>query len=95
MVINDLNVVRITVFPDKADAPLLVDPDAVLAFSVMIQCFQMIGRWNPQGLKNARRIDYLEFDRCRALYILRQFGGEPSIKELLVSLHLNVLIMDV
>jgi hypothetical protein len=34
MVINDFNIVRITVFPDKADAPLLVDPDAVLAFSV-------------------------------------------------------------
>jgi hypothetical protein len=82
MVINDLNVVRITVFPDKADAPLLVDPDAVLAFSVMMQSFQMIGWWNPQGLKNARCVDYLKFDHCRTLYILRQFCGEPSIKEL-------------
>jgi hypothetical protein len=82
MVINDLNVVRITVFPDKADAPLLVDPDAVPAFSVMMQSFQMIGRWNPQSLKNARCIDYLEFDHCRPLYILRQFCGEPSIKKL-------------
>jgi hypothetical protein len=82
MVINDLNVVRITVFPGKADAPLLVYPDAVLAFPVMVQCFQMIGRWNPQSLKNARCIDHLEFDDCRTLYILRQFCGELSIKEL-------------
>ena len=65
MVINDLDVIRITAFPDKADAPLLVDPDAVLPFSVMMQCFQMIGRWNPQSLKNARCIEYLEFDHCR------------------------------
>ena len=81
MIINDLDVVRINVFPDKADAPLL-DPDAVLAFSVMMQSFQMIGRWNPQSLKNASCIDYLEFDHCRTLYFLRQFCREPSIKKL-------------
>jgi hypothetical protein len=82
MVINDLDVVCIIVFPGKTYAPLLVDPDAVPAFSVMMQCFQMIGRRNPQRLKKACCIDYLEFDHCRTLYILRQFCGEPSIKEL-------------
>jgi hypothetical protein len=42
MVINDLVFVRITAFPGKADAPLLVDPDAMLAFSVSLHLNDLI-----------------------------------------------------
>lgn len=35
-----------TVVPDETQAPLIVDPDAVLAFSIAAQCFQPIaGRY--------------------------------------------------
>jgi len=37
MVIDDLDVIRITLAPDKADAPLFVYPDTVLAFPVVMQ----------------------------------------------------------
>jgi hypothetical protein len=68
MVIDDLDVMGITFFPYKADAPLLVDPDAVLTLSIIMQGLQMIGRWNPQSLNEACSIEYLEFDHRRALY---------------------------
>lgn len=44
MVIDDLDVIRIAAFPDKADAPLLIDSDAVLPFTVMMQRLQIVGR---------------------------------------------------
>jgi hypothetical protein len=83
MVINDLNVIRITAFPNKTDAPLLIDPDAELPFSVMMQSLKVVRRWNAQGLKNARCIEHLELDHRRPLDRLRQLGGEPSVKKLL------------
>jgi len=33
MIVDDLDFVRIALGPNKADAPLLVDPDAVLSLS--------------------------------------------------------------
>jgi hypothetical protein len=36
MVVNDLDIECIVVLPFKADAPLLVDPDAVLTLAIVI-----------------------------------------------------------
>jgi len=43
MVINNFNGVRITVFPREADAPLVINADAVLPRQVTFQGFQAIG----------------------------------------------------
>jgi len=83
MVINDLDVMRITAFPNKADTPLLIDPDTVLPFSVMMQSLKVVGRRNSQGLENARGIENLELDHRRSLDRLRQPAGEPPGKKLL------------
>jgi len=42
MVIHNLNVVGISTTPYKADAPLIVDANAVLSFSVTFERFQSI-----------------------------------------------------
>jgi hypothetical protein len=83
MVINDLNVIHIAAFPGKANAPLLVDPYAVLSLPVKMQCLQMVGRRDPQGFKNARRVKDLELDRRHPLDVLRQLGRKPSVEKLL------------
>jgi hypothetical protein len=44
MVIDDLDVQRIPLFPTKADAPVVVDPDAVLTLTVPDQFFQAVAR---------------------------------------------------
>jgi len=36
MIVNDFHVVSISVLPAKADPPLIVDPDAVLAVAVKL-----------------------------------------------------------
>ena len=38
VVIDDFHVVGVTVKPSEADAPLIVDPDAVLAFALTGNC---------------------------------------------------------
>jgi hypothetical protein len=48
VVVNDLNVFRAGSGPSKADAPLLVDPDAVLPRSVAAELFEPIARRNHE-----------------------------------------------
>lgn len=83
MVIDDLNVIGIAAFPDEADAPLLVDPDAVLSFAVMMQRLQVVGRRDAQGLKEARGIQHHELDRRCSLNGLRQLAGKAPKEEFL------------
>jgi len=51
VVIRNFHIVGIALTPDKADAPLVVDADAVLPFPVAFQCFQVIARRRPQITK--------------------------------------------
>jgi len=40
MVVHDFNVQGVAIHPDEADSPLIVDPDAVLSYSVSLQRFE-------------------------------------------------------
>jgi len=44
VIVADLDLVNITVAPDKADAPLVVDADAVLAFALAREALEPIAR---------------------------------------------------
>lgn len=48
MIIDYFDVVRMTVIPAKADAPLLVDPDTVLPPPTSCESLQSIPRRNPE-----------------------------------------------
>src|SRR3989338_7680705 len=43
-VVDYLDHIRAVARPHKTDAPLIVDADAVLPFSIIFQCFEPIGR---------------------------------------------------
>jgi hypothetical protein len=47
MIVHDLNLVGTMLCPEKTDAVLIIDPDAVLALPVASQWFKPITRWNP------------------------------------------------
>jgi hypothetical protein len=47
MIIYDLYLFRMSTPPDKANSPLIVDTDAMLAFTISLQGFQLIGRGEP------------------------------------------------
>ena len=51
MIVDILDVVGIAITPSKADAPLSVDSDAVLAGAVPSQLLQAIPEWRSQVLE--------------------------------------------
>jgi hypothetical protein len=75
MVVRDLDVMGIAAFPAKADAPLIVHPNAVLAGTISRQAFQAVPRTHrklllldaAEFLADAARANGSSFrlDRCR------------------------------
>jgi len=60
MVVHYLHVFGACFRPAKTDAPLIVDPDAVLAGSIALQSLQSIARWHTQIVQAARDIELPE-----------------------------------
>ena len=48
MVVHDFNVYGITIHPDKTDAPLVVDSNTVLSYTISPQYLQSVCRWHSQ-----------------------------------------------
>lgn len=48
MIVDDLHVVGVAVAPTKADPPSVVDPHAVLAFSIAAQCLKAVAGRHAQ-----------------------------------------------
>jgi hypothetical protein len=61
VIINDFNLMGVSVHPFETDSPLLIDADAVLSLSASPECFQPVPRRNPQILKANRGIQKLQF----------------------------------
>src|SRR5262249_5248950 len=53
MIVDDLDIVGVAVAPAEADAPLVIDPNAVLPFAISGQPLQPISRRRPQVLEIA------------------------------------------
>ena len=51
----------------KADSPVIVDANAVLAGSITFECFKVIARGDPQIIKSASDFDLSEFYAVRPL----------------------------
>jgi hypothetical protein len=48
-------------FPSEADAPLVVDSNAVLALAFALQCFEPIPRWDPKVGQVGCGVDLKQF----------------------------------
>jgi hypothetical protein len=56
VIIDDLDVKGMPVTPPKADPPLLVDSDTVLALSITLQSLELIRTWNRKVLQISGRV---------------------------------------
>src|SRR5690242_18904329 len=56
VIVDHLYIVGIAGVPSKADAPLIVDPDAMLAGPVALQRFQSIAGWHSKEIESRRCI---------------------------------------
>jgi predicted nucleic acid-binding protein len=63
VVINDLNLNGVTILPNEADSPLIVDSNAVFSSTVALQLLEPI-RWrNPKRIQIASRSKNFELSR--------------------------------
>jgi hypothetical protein len=58
VIVRDLDVVSVTFAPDKADSPLVVDPDAMLTGAVSLQSLQSIARGHSQIMQAHGSIEH-------------------------------------
>ena len=63
MVIDDLNILGITVLPQEADAPLVVDPNTTLAASVAGKLLQTITVRDTEKVEGGSAVSCFSF-RC-------------------------------
>jgi hypothetical protein len=61
VVIDNLNVVGVTLAPRKADPPALIDPNAVLSHSIPDQLLEAIGWGNLQIIEGMRIVEHAQF----------------------------------
>jgi len=73
VVIDNFNAGGMAVKPHKAHSPLGIDADAVLAFAVTFEGFELVARRHPQKLNDRGRVDLLQFAQRHGFKI-----GEPG-----------------
>ncbi len=61
MIIDHLGLFGTIFRPDKAQPPLIVDPDAELVGAVALEPFQAVSRRNPQVFEGVRGIQHVQF----------------------------------
>jgi hypothetical protein len=71
MVVDNLNVVGVTLSPPETDPPLLVDSDAVLSQAASAQRLDVVAGRNPKILKRLRAIQHEKLAESSALKIQR------------------------
>ena len=85
MVIDNLHIVGIPVSPDKTDAPLIVDANTVLPFSVAFKRFQVISRGRGKVTKLRGHIQLPDFPLCHPLESPKPPDTLPRMKLLRAS----------
>jgi len=71
MVIDYLNLVRVALAPHEAYAPLIVDPDAVLAQTIALQALKPITWYCRKHQQIDRRVQHLQFPEGDTLDCLK------------------------
>ena len=73
MIVDDFNSGGIAFSPDKAQPPLVVDPDAVLACAVAPQCFKLVARGNTQEVQHGCSVQLLQLAQRNLLNVGKAF----------------------
>ena len=83
MIIDDFNIIRIASSPSKANAPALVDTDAVLSMPITDELLKMVSGWNTQIIQHSGNIEDLQLAACVSLdlrwKLAREFTTEDAL----------------
>jgi hypothetical protein len=90
-IIHDLDVVCSVWLPGEADAPLFVNPNAVLALAFALQQLQPIPRGNAKVFETGGCLQLIQLAQCDELHRAPQFApsGEEEAMGVLALEGLN------
>lgn len=60
MIIGYFHIIGVAIFPNKANAPLVVDGNGMLAGAVASQKMQAVAGWNFEIFESRRQIDVFQ-----------------------------------
>jgi hypothetical protein len=93
MIVNDLDLVRVTISPPKADPPLIVEANTVLPDAIASKLLEAVPRWHPEIVQRFGRVHGDQFaqhrpmtaatilPRCRTRQLQRSLGrGRLELK---------------
>jgi hypothetical protein len=83
MIVHNLNVVSVPIMPREADAPLVIDADAVLSCAVATKLLKTIGRWSAQVSEGLGVAEHAKFTIGYLLDVVREFSRALTGEDLL------------
>ena len=91
MIVGNLDPPGVAVSPFKANPPLLIDTDAILAGAVSTQSLQTVGRRHAQILQSLCPVKHAQLTQRHLLDIRRQSARPLSCEYLLCFCILETL----
>jgi hypothetical protein len=79
VIVYDFNIPSIVIDPSKADAPLLIYPNAHLTGPASLKDFQSISRWISQVLQDCCGIQLAQLTQSPILNIARKLPARLSL----------------
>lgn len=90
VVVHDLHSGRPVAFPPEADAPLIIDANAVLSRPISSESFQTVSRRDAQIVQTGGIVQQLELAHGCPLDVRRQTGYPKTIEQALRPLILEI-----
>ena len=81
VIIDNFNIIRIASSPSKANAPALVDTDAVLSLPIGDKLLKMISGRNAQIIQRSGSIENLQLAACVSLDLRWKLARELTAED--------------
>ena len=88
VVINNFNLLDAALRPFKAKPPLVIDTDAMLAFSVFLQCFEFVLRRNFQVIQVTSPIEHGQLTQRH------RFNIDPALDPYAIKQLLGIATLE-
>ncbi|MNL61162.1 hypothetical protein D3C87_1850520 [compost metagenome] len=81
MIVDNSDIARTSFFPDKADAPLVIDANAPLTCPFALEAFQPIAGRHTQVLQGAGGVQQAQLAQCNALNVAGQLVAALALPD--------------
>lgn len=81
MIVYDIHIIGIALFPTEADAPTIIDPDAVVSLPISFQSLQAVRRRDTQVLQRLGSIEHSQLPQRNTMDVRPESTHRLAIEE--------------